>query len=170
MNSLTKNKWLSGFIILLLLANIVTIFLFWRERGQHHQLSHPDPGGFLVRELNLDSAQQNKLNEFAHEHQQATRPIRDELKKAKDEYFDLLKDPATPDSLLQQKLSVNAAFTRVLDSITYRHFQQIRSICRPDQQKKFDEIIHQVTSMIAMPHPPPQGDKPPSPGDRPPPP
>ena len=36
-----------------------------------------------------------------------------------------------------------------LDLLTFDHFKEVRTICTPAQQKKFDEIIEEVLQMIA---------------------
>jgi hypothetical protein len=34
-----------------------------------------------------------------------------------------------------------AAAQRRIDSVTFTHFQELRGICTPPQQEKFDEVI-----------------------------
>ncbi|MEI9958666.1 MAG: hypothetical protein WDM90_20685 [Ferruginibacter sp.] len=110
------------------------------------------------------------------EHQAGQKPLQDSIRSAKETLFDLLKQPAAPDSLVQAASNKAAAADAQLELFTFKHFQKLRAICTVTQQKKFDEIIQDVLHRMAMPQrrnpqePPPQGmhgDKPPPPGEGP---
>jgi hypothetical protein len=63
---------------------------------------------------------------------------------------------ATPDQLqiqmLSQEIGKNQA---LLETVTFQHFTEVRKICTPEQQKKFDEIIREALRMMG-PSPPPK--------------
>lgn len=168
MNPGTKNKLLTGLVVLLLVANAATITMFWMDKGKHPLQPKGTPQEFLVNELKLDAKQQDRLAVLVREHQQMTGFIRIRIKQLKQEFFDLLKQPDVPDSTKNRLSTVVSTLTKQLDIVTLEHFQKVRALCTADQQKKFDEIIQQATSMMGQPRPPmgphndPQG---PPPGD-----
>ena len=168
MNTAIKNRTITWLVVILLLANIATIAVFWLDRSKKQDHSPQKPKDFLTTELNLDETQKKKYEELVKDHQQSVRQVREKVKEMKDSYFDLLKSLDATDSLRSDRLKQISLVTERLDSITFDHFQKLRNICTPGQQKKFDEIIHRVLTMMAGP---PGGRKGPPPGaDRPPPP
>jgi len=171
MNTVAKNKLLTWLVILLLVANAASIAMFWLSRGKNPPTPKGTPQEFLVKELKLDSKQQEQFDSLRKEHQEAANQLREKIKTAKESFFDLLKQPDVSDSLKQATAKTVSSFTEELDILTLNHFQKVRSLCTPEQQKKFDEIIQQVTSMMAPPHPPegPGGPKGPPPDGPPPP-
>ena len=173
MNQGIKNKLLTGLVLLLLVANAATIAVFWFGRKQGPPQPKGTPKDFLINELKLEKKQQEQLEALVKEHRQAVEQLREKVKEAKDKFFDLLKQPDVADSVKKTAATAVSKFTEQIDLLTLNHFQKLRALCSPEQQKKFDEIIHEVTSMMGAPRPPPgpggpQG--PPPGGDRPPPP
>jgi len=170
MSTTSKNKLLTWLVLLLLVANAATLTLFWLGRAKHPPQPKGSPKDFLVTELKLDSQQQQQLEVLVKEHREAAEQLRGKTKEAKEHFFDLLKQPAVSDSAKQTAAKAVSAITEELDLLTLNHFQKVRALCTPAQQEKFDEIIHQLTNMMAQPRPPMgPGDRPGGPGGPPPP-
>jgi Spy/CpxP family protein refolding chaperone len=130
-----------------------------------------------VKELKLDAKQQEQFEALVKEHRQAAERLREKTKQAKEQLFDLLKQPAASDSIKQAAAKAVSVTTEELDLLTLNHFQKVRAICNAEQQQKFDDIINDVVRMMGQPRPPmgpgnhPQGPPPGGPaGERPPPP
>jgi protein CpxP len=162
MNPSRKNKTLTWVVILLLIANAFTIGFFWF--GKSGTLPAPGkPDDFLIKELNLDSKQQTLLTELVKEHRVAAGQLREKIRNSKDAFFNLLKQPPISDSSKIAAAKAVSQNTEQLDLLTLDHFQKIRELCTVDQQNKFDNIIHEVTRMMAQPRPGGPGDKRPPP-------
>lgn len=166
MNNNARNKFLMILVILLLIANAVTLTLFWLDRSRKPEQPMGSPREFLSRELSLDTQQQAQYDELVKAHRQLTEELRQQVKTAKDSLFELVKDPAASDSTKQMAARTVSRLTEQIDLLTLNHFQQVRKLCTPGQQKKFDELIGEVTRMMAPPRPP----GPPAPGKEGPPP
>jgi Spy/CpxP family protein refolding chaperone len=176
MEPVSKNKVLTWLVILLVIANAVTITIFWLNRKEQRPPSNPAPVQFLINELKLDKTQQEKLMELVREHRSQVELIRKNIKAAKDSLFGLIKNDQATDSMKQLAADAASKLTSQIDVLTVNHFQKVRNICTPEQQKKFDDIILEVTSMMGPrppqrpgnPGPPPNerpgGDGPPPPG------
>ncbi|MBL0131345.1 MAG: periplasmic heavy metal sensor [Chitinophagaceae bacterium] len=166
MNHGTKNKLLTVLVVLLLIANAATLALFWMGKAKHPPQPKGTPQEFLVKELKLDVQQQEQLDVLRKEHREAADQLREKIKEAKEAFFDLLKQTNVTDSAKQAAAKAISSNTEALDLMTLSHFQKLRSLCTPEQQNKFDEIIHEVASRISQPRPPgrPRGrDRPPPP-------
>jgi hypothetical protein len=161
MDQVSKNKLLTWLVLLLIVANAITITMFWVNKKQHPP-ANPAPNEFLIKELKLDKSQQEKLDLLVKEHRGQVESIRGKLKQAKDKLFSMVKAPETSDSVKHVAAADISKLTEEIDLFTLAHFQKVRNICNPEQQKKFDEIIGEVTAMMA-PRPPqrPPGGGPP---------
>jgi Spy/CpxP family protein refolding chaperone len=174
MNPASKNKLLTWLVVLLLIANAATIATFWFSKTKHPPPPKGSPADYLIKELNFDAKQQEQFMLLVNEHRKAADEFRGKIKTAKDSFFDLLKQSNVTDSSKRSAAAAVSSNTEQLDLLTLEHFQKVRALCTPEQQKKFDNIIHQVTSMMAAPRPMgpggPEGPGEGPEGDRPPPP
>jgi len=173
MSALKNNRWLSIATLILLAANIITLALLWAQKRNQENDRMNKPGQaevfeFLVKELQLDEKQQATYKELRNQHQASQRQFQDSIRNAKDAMFSLLNQPNVSDSTLQEYSRKAMRFEQQMDIITFRHFQQVRALCNPVQQKKFDDVIKEALRRMAGPrgHRPPPG----GPGSHPPPP
>lgn len=170
MNSITKRRILNIAIVLLLLANIITIGLFWL-RQEHNKPPMPPnnreggAAGFLIKELNLDSAQINTYLTLKEEHGKAAHESRNAVRLMKDTLFAYLQLPNTSDSSVQQIVQSLGAKEAAANLALFAHFKKLRALCNETQKKKFDEILFKAIHMIEdgkrqriMQAPPPNND------------
>ncbi len=165
MSNATNNRWLTIITLLLLTANIVTLALLWTnkksDREHFNPPPQPPPGGqvfeFLTRELKLDSAQQETYEKLREEHRSQVRPFQDSIGKAKDSFFDLLKQENITDSIVESFSKKIGNLEQQRDVYTFRHFQKLRAICNKEQKIKFDSIIQQALRQMAPPKGPGPG-------------
>ena len=176
MSTLFRNKLLTGLVILLLAANITTIVVFWMGMKK----IHPAPqqaSAYIIKELSLNDKQQEQYNVMIQQHRKQSRLIQEQIRNCKDSFFNLLSHENTNDSIKNNLSAKIASLNSELDIITYDHFKEVRKICTPEQQQKFDGILKEVLRMMAGPGPGGRGPRPPGagidgppPGDGPPPP
>ena len=146
-------------VILLLVANTATLVIFWIDRAKHGPGPKGEVKDFLVKELKMDSVQQEKFEVLREEHHHAVDSLRAEVRQAKDHLFDLVKDNTATDSLKLATAEEVSRITEKIDLITLDHFQKLRAICTPEQQIKFDELLHEVVNRLGAP-PAPKGPPP----------
>jgi len=172
-----KNRLLIWLVVLLMIANAGIIAMFWIEKSTQPMPRKGAPKDFLVKELKLDAKQQEQLEILVKEHQQAAKELRQKIRTEKETFFNLLKQANVSDSVKQAAARNISIQTEALDIITLNHFKKIRALCNTTQQKKFDEILLEITAMIGQPRPPmgqgrdhqgpprggPDGDRPPPP-------
>ena len=157
----SKNTILTWAVVILIIANIIVIILFWLGH-QRQQRPHQTPADFLTKELGLDAKQQAQLHVLANQHHLESEKIRENIKQARDHFFELMKQTNVQASVRDSAASTIALNLKNLELLTYDHFQHVRMLCTPDQQKTFDRIIEKVVKMIAGPPPgPPPGERPP---------
>lgn len=157
MNSIKNNKLLSLLTLLLLVINVVTLTMVWKNNRQYSNPGEPPIQGpvfeFVTTELNLTEQQQAKYRVLREEHQSQQRPLLDSIRKAKEAFFELLKDTAVSEATVAAYNNKGLALQGQLELVHFRHFQQLRAICNSEQQRKFDGIIQTVLRRLA-PRPP----------------
>jgi len=180
MDNIVKGRLLSVVVIVLLIANMVTMVVFWTNRDKQQQpagAANTAPGNvaeFLTRELQFDSAQKAAYLKLREEHQDKVREIRSHTRETKDALFNLLQKQTVTNEELQWALNEIGQNEMALDKQTFTHFQQVRALCNEDQKKKFDNVIKEALHMMASPMgrrpdgPPPQDGGPGGPGFPPP--
>ena len=155
MSNSTNNRWFTVIMLLLLTANMVTLALLWTNKKPDRGFLNPPPppGGqafeFLTHELKLDAAQQEAYKKLRDDHQMQVRPLQDSIGKAKDSFFDLLKQANVTDSMVENFSRKIGNLEQQRDVFTFRHFQKLRAICNKEQQIKFDSIIQQALHQMA---------------------
>jgi hypothetical protein len=154
MNTFSKNNVLTWLVVLLLIANAISITLFWIGNKKQAPAPPEPPQEFLVKQLQLDASQLKALGILVQQHQEAANQLREKTRAAKEAFFALLQQPVVSDSLKLAAAKKVSNYTEALDLMTFEHFQKVRALCTPGQQTKFDSIIREVTSLIGPPPPP----------------
>ncbi len=154
MDNIVKGRLLSVIVIVLLIANMVTMVVFWTTREKKiagPSTAQGNVAEFLTRELQFDSAQKEAYLKLRQEHQDKVREIRSHTREAKDALFNLLQKPAVTNEELQWALNDIGQNEMALDKQTFTHFQQVRALCNDDQKKKFYSVIKEALHMMAPP-------------------
>jgi len=178
MNNAIKNKFLTWLVATLLVANAVTILFFWINRPERMQGPKGSPREFLVNALELDSSQLDAFQALIEKHQASARPLKKEIRTAKENLFQLLKQPVIPGPEKMKAVQAITLNIQALELLNLDHFQQLRALCNEKQKKKFDGLLDQLAGLMATPsnadghRPPPSGEghPPPPPGEGHPPP
>lgn len=168
MNNTNKSRLLTIAIVLLIAANVVALVLFWRDKKSKDTDLLPPPmaqnGGsafdFLTKELALDSNQIKAYSALRDEQRKNADPLKKAIRDAKDSLFGLLKKSPVNEADLQNALNKEGAAQIALDKSTFQHFQNVRKLCTPQQQLKFDSVIQQAMQMFGQPNRRPPMDRP----------
>jgi len=149
-----NNRILVIFVICLVLVNCGLLGMFWFN-AYHTQKELPAPGGpavdYITKELRLTPAQRLQYEKMRLVHRQFVDSVNEHSHVLRDSFFEQLKNPeVSPDKIyaLEQRISTGIA---TVDTSTFYHFARFRKILRPDQQKRFDQIIQQVLRGMAGP-------------------
>ncbi len=163
MTNFLKNKWLAITIAVLLMANIATFSYFWYAKligppppPPPPRMGHPGQApDFVQKELNFSAAQQLQYERLFKDHRLLVRNLKDSVRVAKDDFFSLLSSSVIDPSVVESKAAIIAELEKRIDILTLQHFQHVKAICTPEQQSKFDKIIHTVVQRMGPPPPPP---------------
>lgn len=156
-----KSKFIGIVLVLLVMANIVTLGTFWYYKIHHVSANAPAGGqgpsqaqAFVIKQVGFNTEQQKTYIALVQQHQQKVRALRDQLHTAKDNFFDLLSDTTASAKTIDTASSTIGRLEKELDELTFTHFKQVRAMCTSEQKVKFDNCIKEVMRIMA---PPPGG-------------
>ncbi len=149
MNNTIKSRVLTWWVVFLLLANAVTILLFWINRPSKSQVQKGSPREFLVQTLELDSSQLLSFQDLIEAHQASARSLKKDIRIAKENLFQLLKQPVIPEPEKMKAVEAITIKIQDLELLNLEHFQQLRALCNDRQKKKFDGLLDQLAGLMA---------------------
>jgi alpha-N-acetylglucosamine transferase len=152
MKNIIKNKLIVWIVGILVLANLVTLVIFWA--GRIHQMKEGSPRDFLAAKLNFSEDQKKQFFDLTKEHHENSQKIREKIKESKDAFFDLLKKPNVSDSTKKAAAMTVSLNIQELDLYTFDHFKKVRALCNAVQKISFDELIHQIIGAVNNPNQP----------------
>ena len=146
MNTITKNKWflfLLGFLFLANIALLLSFFVFG-EKGNSYKNTRNAQQASLSKELLLNKQQDDAFSKLKEEHFKVMKPLWAEIRQTKDSLYRQLNNPSLDDSAITAFTDRIAAKNKIADELMFRHFKELRKICTPEQQQKFDTLIPQM--------------------------
>lgn len=153
MNQLSRNKILLSIIAILLVTNVVMLVLFFRMC--RHPKEEPKRPGFterLKKDVGFTPEQMAVFEPRKKNFWNNMRQRFDDIKKTKEDFYYLMYDPNAPDSVLEAKAEVIGKQQKDLDLYVIRHFKDVRKMCTPEQQPRYDSLIpYIVERMTARP-------------------
>lgn len=161
MRSILGRRVVYTLFALLLLANIATLAILWRDRLRGPR-GGPPPGmarNLLLREIGFDDAQTHSYDSLVEIHRSLADSLRRAIGRSKRENLEALKDTSLTEGSLAERAERTAMLVRQLELSTILHFREVRSLCRPGQRPRFDALMREVSQRMG-----PDGPHPPGPG------
>ncbi|MEP7196349.1 MAG: hypothetical protein ABI851_07490 [Saprospiraceae bacterium] len=143
---MNRMKLLGGISIALLLINL---FLVWQILSHNSRLGRKEePKKVIIKRLDLDDKQVEEYEKLINWHKEKIHIADDQMMAIKNELYSSLqngKQTSSNDSLINSIGQLQMS----IEQINYKHFQDIRNLCRPDQQKLFDSLSGDITKLFA---------------------
>jgi periplasmic protein CpxP/Spy len=138
---MNKSGFLTGLIVLLIAVNCVTLYLLFKK--DRSKGGRPNPA-MMYKKLGLDAEQEKQFEALRRIHFQKRDSLRNEdlrLRKAMAGMITSgIKDSTSIDSIT----NLLAANRKEFETNFYDHFQQLRSLLRPEQQQKMNEVLETI--------------------------
>ena len=144
-----RNKVLSLLVLVLLLTNILMlVFFVWMKPAHKPPYKRDMRGGdvmqVLEKEVGFSPAQMDQYKKLKDQHWDKMKPYFGEMRAARNNFYNLLNQASVADSVVQRLADSIAAKQKQMDLQTFRHFEQVKAICTPEQQPRFDSLVQQV--------------------------
>lgn len=154
MQTILQNRFYSGLIAFLMIANAGTLVFFWA--GHFKNQSEHSPKEFLAKQLNFTQVQRTSYFDLAKEHNEEANKIREAIKIDKDNLFRLLKSERVSDIARDSAALKVSSSLQALDILTFEHFKKVRALCTEEQKPQFDELIQKMVNLVNNPQRGPQ--------------
>jgi Spy/CpxP family protein refolding chaperone len=146
-----KERLMWAAIVGLLILNLFTIGFVVTERMGPP--GHGGPWRYVSNTLELTPHQQDLYIQMRDRHRGEMRRLTGEYRKLLYPYLTLLGE-ATPDPERKAALEAQlAGIERIKVQVTFAHFQELRSVCTPEQQQRFPEMIPRLADVLCGPVP-----------------
>ena len=140
-----KYKWLFFLLSILLVSNIVlAVFLFISNSSKDGSQNKND-GSSVYIEIGLTSVQIDTFKARKEAYFKEMRPYWNEIKELKDSMYKKLEADSNDLSVKMLSLEI-AQKTNMVDLKTYQHFVELRTLCTPEQQVRFDTLIPKLVN------------------------
>ena len=151
---MNRTKILTFLVGILLLTNIALV-VFFVGKGPEKQQRRGGDRSAAVREFLKDSVGFNEqqlaqYDQLRQQNRDNMRPLFEDLGNAKMAYYKFINQPAG-DSAGQAAAALIGEKQKVLDMAFFNHFRQVRELCTPDQQVKYDSMVQQVIRRMVAP-------------------
>lgn len=155
-------RWWAVAIIALILANMVSLFIFWQK--QSHQPPPPrEPIGkgvhHLLQSIGYNPAQLAQVDALREEHEKNMQPLLENKRKYKEAFFSLTSKQTVSASELNSAAILIANNEQALDKQTFSFIQKVRALANERQAQQFDSSLRQMIGSLvgggapAMPPP-----------------
>lgn len=141
--------WIALVAFLIVLnATILFLFLGGKNPGKPGQGGQNPRDLQIIEALSLNEEQQEKFEVLKEEHRGKMRELNSESHEMLESYFMLLESEKIDSA---QKDSLEAAFSTLEKekiNVTFDHFQKLKTLCNPDQQKEFNEFLPELIELV----------------------
>lgn len=153
MDSTKKYKALVGFIVLLVLTDIVLLIFFISHQSSGYKWTNSHDQNslatVLTKEVNFDKSQIDQYLQLRGQQLAQGKPVFDSLRKSKENFYALLEQSSVSDSIKNEYADKIAMTQKRLDLQMLNYFQEVRKLCTPQQLPQFDSAIKKtVMKMI----------------------
>jgi Spy/CpxP family protein refolding chaperone len=148
-----NNRKITNILLLVLLVfNIGFLGAWWfghwkahHPRYGHYMAQESKGAMFLAKELNFDQGQQTELDALRKAHFQKIRMLENAVARNEKNMMDAIM--ANPiDSLRANTYADSIGILKAaVQKELFRHFCSIKKICNPDQSRKFDELMGEMS-------------------------
>ncbi|MCR6720173.1 MAG: periplasmic heavy metal sensor [Chitinophagaceae bacterium] len=152
----TKNKNLLVIIAVLLLTNFAVLgYFLWYKKPP--KFNHPGGrekhavGDILRKDVGFDSTQIATYKEMREKQKDVLHPMFDDMRRAKDSLFSMIGKAEADDSVVLRLAAHVGDKQEKLDLQTFRYFSDVRKLCRPDQQAKYDSLMTEMFKKMGKP-------------------
>lgn len=147
-----KSALLWTSIIILFLLNAGTLFFILNRPPHPGYLRNAGNREFdesVINTLQLNPDQIAQFNRMKREHHQQMLQLDDATRVPFEQYFGLLAASADQQYVKDSLEKIIAGLYIKRMQVTYRHFTDLKAICTPEQQQKFNLLVPSLTQVMS---------------------
>ena len=146
-----KKKVITGLIIFLVIANIISLSALWyslvkKDIPVPHPVMKtykrkPDVMGFLCDRLNLDPSQIDQFNRLRKEHFDKIKTINDSARLIRKRMFDEVFKDKTDTAKINSLSKKLGNYSAIKEKYLATHFSDLKKICNKEQCKMLERLV-----------------------------
>ena len=153
MSYLRNNKVLLVIIAALLIVNFGLLFYGVRKKGHGSSPRKGDPKAWAIEKLKKDvgfnQEQIASYEDLRTKHFDSLKTMFDELRIAKDSFFNLLYQPQVSDSAISIYAARVCGKQEAIDMKMLRHFRNLKTLATNEQKPRMDSFLQSITHRMA---------------------
>ena len=155
-----KTKLLTITVIGLLLLNFATLGFLFISGTKGHKPPHDIPEGrhepkeIIIERLHFDANQQKEYGQLIEWHRRKIRQLEDSIRVSKNELYMLLNDDKIDEKAKVTLINQIALFQKQIEATHFKHFEDIKKLCKPEQQVYFNELTEEFGRLFYRNKPP----------------
>jgi protein CpxP len=154
MKPIGNRTLLISVIFILIALNLGLVFFMWYTQRPDKR-EGPTNTKFLMERLHFTKEQEQQYLALQQQLGDSIEPIREQERKIHDRFFEMMHADKPDSALVASTIDSMGHIRSQIEYLTFAHFRQVRAMCTPEQQKKFDGLISET--MRRMGPPPPHG-------------
>ena len=151
-----KTKLLTIAVIGLLLLNLCTLTFLFLQQPIGKPPRPPKPDVFIIEKLQLDAQQQAQYQTMVKTHQQQIGATRDSIKQIRNILYKQLLLPPNQRTQVDTLITQFGAKQQHIEQLNFAHFNDIKQLCKPEQQANFSLLVDELAKLFSPPQPPPR--------------
>ena len=150
MNTQPKSKILLIAIGILLVANLVLLCFFIANKPVEKKGSRGDRKAmmvaFLKNDIGFNQQQLQQYDSLNEKHRTKIKTVFDAARTDKEKQFKQMTNDDFSDSAIINTAALFADKQKEIQIVMFKHFKDIRNLCTPQQQPKFDSLFYSMLS------------------------
>ena len=142
---MSKNKFYAIVIVGLLISN--GILVFFMSQKDHRRKPPRSPKEIVIKRLNFDESQIALYNVLIEGHGEKMHELMKSIRESRNDLYSKILDDDK--SNVQASLIESIARNQgQLEQLNYSHFQDIKSLCMPNQLDDFEELSKDLAKIF----------------------
>lgn len=129
-------------VVVLVATNLFMLWYFTRPKPKKEKLTGTERmANYVQKELKFTDEQTARYVQLRHRRDSQLVPVQANLRQAKMDLIALLKNPDTPDSVIDAATRRVGEMQAPVERAYYNHFRRISNICTPQQKPLFFDLL-----------------------------
>ena len=146
MSTQPRSKILLIAIGILLVANLVLLCFFIANKPAEKRGIHGDRKAmmtaFLKNDIGFNQQQLQQYDTLSQVHHTKIKALFDEARNDKEKQFKQMTSDDFSDSAISNTATLFADKQKQIQTVMFKHFKDVRNLCTPQQQPKFDLLFY----------------------------
>jgi len=140
---MNRLKFLTLLVVGLIISNGI---LFYMLVQKHHH--NDNPKRRIIEKLHFDNAQISAYEVLIEKHRNAINENENLMREMRSKLYVNLQHEANQ-NLVDSFISKISTQQSVADKVNYNHFLEIKQLCKPNQQKDFNELTNEIAHLFS---------------------